>query len=343
VFFSSFQTRLVVFFVGLLFVALSASFLAVNQAQVRNANRVITADLAEDAAVFRRLFSDRTERLLEAARLLSSDFAFKIAYSTGEHATIVSAMENHLARIVGADTMLLVSLDDDILADTSLPEGGVERRNPWPWIAAAALDDDYGEAASIVMLDDHLMQMMVVPFMVPDLDAWIFIGFLLNDDYALMFEELILSRVSILHETVDVPGTCRNVASTLDGSDRNRLAILRDAGELPADTARTVRMNGDGFVSSVIPVSRSADDLVLAVLQRSLDEELVAGARRIDEGDYAQRVEIDRKDEIGVLAASFNRMAKGLAEKERVRDLLGKVVSPAIAEELLSKEHRPRR
>src|SRR4030095_6172668 len=41
---------------------------------------------------------------------------------------------------------------------------------------------------------------------------------------------------------------------------------------------------------------------------------------------------------IGTLAASFNQMSAGLAERDRVRDLLGKVVSPAIATELLRKQ-----
>ena len=49
--FRSFRTRLIAFFVGLLFLALATTFLAVNRANIDNANRVITADLAEDAAV----------------------------------------------------------------------------------------------------------------------------------------------------------------------------------------------------------------------------------------------------------------------------------------------------
>ena len=36
--------------------------------------------------------------------------------------------------------------------------------------------------------------------------------------------------------------------------------------------------------------------------------------------------------------SSFNQMSAGLAERDRVRDLLGKVVSPAIASELLRKK-----
>jgi adenylate cyclase len=43
-------------------------------------------------------------------------------------------------------------------------------------------------------------------------------------------------------------------------------------------------------------------------------------------------------DEISLLAGAFNQMSEGLAERDQVRDLLGKVVSPAVAAELLRKE-----
>jgi len=47
-------------------------------------------------------------------------------------------------------------------------------------------------------------------------------------------------------------------------------------------------------------------------------------------------VVVNSHDEIGDLANSVNSMARGLAEKEKVRDLLGKVVSQQIAEQRLS-------
>ena len=68
--------------------------------------------------------------------------------------------------------------------------------------------------------------------------------------------------------------------------------------------------------------------------------ELASGAREIAAGNYNHRVELKQEDEIGSLAASFNQMSAGLAERDRVRDLLGKVVSPAIASELLGRRSR---
>ena len=57
---------------------------------------------------------------------------------------------------------------------------------------------------------------------------------------------------------------------------------------------------------------------------------------RIAQGDYGHVMRSTRRDELGQLAGSVNDMARGLADRERVRDLLGKVVSKEIASELLS-------
>ncbi|MES3006272.1 MAG: adenylate/guanylate cyclase domain-containing protein [Pseudomonadota bacterium] len=80
--------------------------------------------------------------------------------------------------------------------------------------------------------------------------------------------------------------------------------------------------------------------LAVILLARSVTRPLVDLARRvrrIESGDFGQAVQVSGRDEIGELASSVNNMARGLAEKEKVRDLLGKVVSQEIAEELLSK------
>ena len=66
--------------------------------------------------------------------------------------------------------------------------------------------------------------------------------------------------------------------------------------------------------------------------------QLAEGTRKIGAGDYSHRIQVRTDDEIGLLAGAFNRMSEGLAERDQVRDLLGKVVSPAVAAELLRKD-----
>ncbi|HUR56245.1 MAG TPA: adenylate/guanylate cyclase domain-containing protein, partial [Opitutaceae bacterium] len=62
---------------------------------------------------------------------------------------------------------------------------------------------------------------------------------------------------------------------------------------------------------------------------------LAEHTRHIAAGDYERRIELRRSDELGQLASAFNEMSAGLSERDRVRDLLDKNVSPEVAAQLL--------
>jgi class 3 adenylate cyclase len=66
--------------------------------------------------------------------------------------------------------------------------------------------------------------------------------------------------------------------------------------------------------------------------------ELVAATREIRRGNLAVKVPVRSRDEIGQLAASFNEMAEGLAQKERYRTVLNQVADERVARQLLSGE-----
>ncbi len=83
--------------------------------------------------------------------------------------------------------------------------------------------------------------------------------------------------------------------------------------------------------------------LAVFVLARGFTRPVLRLATRVEQierGQY-QLADGDRvvtgKDEVGELERAVERMANGLAEKEKVRDLLGKVVSQGVADELLSR------
>jgi adenylate cyclase len=66
--------------------------------------------------------------------------------------------------------------------------------------------------------------------------------------------------------------------------------------------------------------------------------ELVGATRRVENEDYTVTVEPRSGDEVGVLAASFNKMVKGLAERERMKDAFGRFVNREVAERALRGE-----
>jgi adenylate cyclase len=64
---------------------------------------------------------------------------------------------------------------------------------------------------------------------------------------------------------------------------------------------------------------------------------LVAGMQEVLKGNLGYRLGVNREDEIGFLARSFNEMVGGLEEREKIRDVMDKVVSPQVAHQLLQR------
>jgi adenylate cyclase len=60
----------------------------------------------------------------------------------------------------------------------------------------------------------------------------------------------------------------------------------------------------------------------------------------VEHGDFDARVPVDDGSEVGRLQAGFNRMAAGLGERERLRDLFGRHVGQEVAEAALDGELR---
>jgi adenylate cyclase len=63
--------------------------------------------------------------------------------------------------------------------------------------------------------------------------------------------------------------------------------------------------------------------------------DLAAGTERVVAGDYLQRLPVVQDDDLGALAASFNRMQAGLAERQRLQAAFGTYVDPTLAARLL--------
>jgi class 3 adenylate cyclase len=63
--------------------------------------------------------------------------------------------------------------------------------------------------------------------------------------------------------------------------------------------------------------------------------DLAEGTKRVAAGDYTQRLPVVQDDDLGALAASFNRMQAGLAERQRLQVAFGTYVDPALAARLL--------
>lgn len=63
--------------------------------------------------------------------------------------------------------------------------------------------------------------------------------------------------------------------------------------------------------------------------------DLAEGTERVAAGDYSRRLPVVQDDDLGALAASFNRMQSGWVERQRLQSAFGTYVDPALAARLL--------
>jgi adenylate cyclase len=343
---------------------------------VRRANRQhalaqIEASLRAGAQIFEKLIEQRNLQITSTAAVLSRDHAFQVTFAGAEQdrATTLSALESLQSRSK-ADVVLIASLQKELLFDTRQPEShGVAF--PFPKLIDKAETSE--TAYAFVLLGKELYAMAITPLLAPDPIAWLCPGFRIDDEFAREIKAYSNLEITFL----DQSHLWDNVlfATTFDRTKRDVLiSNLRNRAFAPQQIV-DLSLGGERYVSYSLPLPTETGTVV-ALLQRSLDKELAPyvslertylilallglatsaaigiwiargvskpvlqlaeGARKIGEGDYQHRVNVNQPDEMGLLAASFNQMSEGLAERDQVRDLLGKVVSPAVAAELLRK------
>jgi diguanylate cyclase (GGDEF)-like protein len=338
------QGRIIAFFVVLTFATQLGVLALTRTVGFSNARHTIGEQLQTAERIFRRLISQNGQQLAQAARILSSELAFRQAIASGDHKTIASALSNHGARI-NSQVMMLVGLDGMVAADTRAE--GLQGR-PFPFPALLRPGSGGGSGSTLVVLGTDLYQLVVVPVLAPAPIALVAMGFAVNDRTASDLKEL--SGLDISFVTRHGGQPWRLQASTLAESQRRQLPE-RLYGAIAASG---VLEDGE-YVTLISPQSGAADTEVAAVLQERLEHalapfrrlqqqllgiaalgivitllgsllivrgiarpvrQLAVFARRIAAGDYTAPPRIARRDEIGDLSAAFEHMSADLAVRE---------------------------
>jgi diguanylate cyclase (GGDEF)-like protein len=363
----SLRTRITIGFVLLLAAVQGIGFVLVNQANHRAADARVAHDLDAGVRVFAQLIEHQSRELTHAARLLAADFGFREAVATRDVATIDSVLANHGER-VGASVMTLLAPDGTVLADT-LNRASVGRLFPLHALVDQARRD--GSASAILVLENRPYHLVVVPVNAPRLIAWVALGFAIDDRTARTLRMLTDLEVTFIGST---PGKAwQAYASTLGVQARARvLDSFARTGHLavaPGDpllgqyVGRDVSLEGgrDGTVSVVLQRSLSdvltgfdrlrgflallafaslgvsilASILIARGITRPLSR-LATSAAAMREGDYTVGLDVDRGDEIGVLARSLDHMRESVAARE------GKILKLAYEDVLTGLPNRAR-
>ncbi len=120
--------------------------------------------------------------------------------------------------------------------------------------------------------------------------------------------------------------------------ERRALQVLANLIETGREFELLPRLLGGLF--AVVTMLAAVIALIGAiVLSGSITRPLIElshMAQRVQEGDLTAKVDVRSHDEVGVLGRAFNTMTAGLRERERERDIFGRVVSPEVREKLLN-------
>jgi diguanylate cyclase (GGDEF)-like protein len=332
----SLRARIAVVFVLLMLVVQGAAYVVISSVITSNARGNAQDQLAVAERVFRQVLRSNAEKLTQAASIAASDFGFRQAVATHDERTVASALENHGDR-VAADIVMLVDLDGKLIADSNgLAHKGASF--PFPKLIRAA--ERHGDASSIGLIDGRPYQLVTVPVKAPITIAWVAMGFRIDDKLASEMSSLTSVDVSFLDERphgdwsvlatslhATAQDNARHPPSPGDEEYANRLVMLQASGEPVAALLQR------SLADALAPFHRLQTTLLFITLggvlisiigsvftARSVTRPIVAltrFSRRIGQGDYAERLEVQQQDEMGELATAFNQMRDGIAAREQ--------------------------
>jgi class 3 adenylate cyclase len=88
-----------------------------------------------------------------------------------------------------------------------------------------------------------------------------------------------------------------------------------------------------GILAALVVLALTVSVISSRIVQPLL--RLVEGARQVAQGAYDRRVPVESRDEVGYLSQSFNDMAAGLKDREFIKSVFGRYVSPDVMREIL--------
>jgi diguanylate cyclase (GGDEF)-like protein len=365
-------TRIAFAFALLLLAVEAASLVLINSVLTSGVNHDIQQQLAAGERVFNLIGEDRSAQLAQDARVLSSDFGFREAIATHDHDTVVDVLSNHGKRI-NADIVLLVGLDQRVIAETQHPDSA-GKLFAFPKLVDLAQRED--QATAFVLIDGKPYELVVVPVKAPLPIAWFAAGMRIDDRFAENLKSLTALEVSFL--TQNPQGSWTVLASTLEDSRKTALPAAVPTLEAGVGRDGVLTLDREDYVTHVTTLGEGGPGAVVGVLQKSQQQALatlstlqrtllVLGAlsllatvgigvlmarnmtrplsllsgfaQRVEQGDYSQPLDLHRHDEIGELASAFNLMRTGIAAREvRIADLANQDVLTGLPNRTLLRD-----
>ncbi len=352
--FKRLQVKLILLYSTLFIIIQGATYIALFQITSPQIENQIKQQLSYSRALVLESVNNKSDELAEGTKLLATDFGFRSAVATGDKATILSALKN-LTQRIDADHAMLISLENEIIADTSDPDFSQTKYFDNQNLIDTA--DEYDMASTFMTLNGELAEFVVVPVLAPIPIAWIGVSVTLNDEKALEYSSLLPDGLDLSFYTQSSDQEWSFSASTLPDEERILMITPAMLGGLENEIQELQREDGGNLLllgtnfPSIAPQQKT-----FALLQYSLDvafkpyKSMIIGlsilaaislsvlifgsiiiargvtrpmrlladaASRISVGDYTPVQHFKEHLEVDQLATSFNQMIHSIKDREK--------------------------
>ena len=334
------SSRMVVFSLLLLLAMQLAGFVLIRASIVANAEARLAEELAVAERIWRRLLEQRSVKLVQGVSVLAADFAFREAVASSDTPTIVSALDNHAARIDAS----LAALLDTQLAVRATADGSDAALLP---LLARIAPELARQGSAVAAVGGRPYQFVIVPLRAPLVVGWVVMGFAL--DQSLVAD---MHAISGQHATLVLqpPGAAPKVlltslpatvagAEVAAGPAEGGLLLAGSphrvhSAAVAADGAQRISVRFTGSLARAIEPYRELQLTLLALtvlglvlfgagsawlarrVTRPLSD-LARASERLGRGQYdAPLAHTERRDEVGDLAKAFDHMRVNIAAKQ---------------------------
>jgi adenylate cyclase len=372
---SSLRTKIFLAFSALILAVLLATLGLTQWVVSREAQASLGRELQTTGQVFERFMKERATRLQTNSTLLASDFALKRVIATHfdpvnyDPATLASAGLSYRERI-GVELVWMTDEAGKLLAASpGNPRVGHSIADFSPLREALQSEEP---AMAVVQIDGSLFQLVAVPVFAPDVIGFLLLGHAIDDRVAAALKSDTGSEITFLTYSRIFASTWH--PPRRNGLIGVVLAPSAPSHAAAQPRPFLVKIDGERFLSLAIPLAAAWSQPLYALVQGSYDKALaplralqariliigivaLAGAllvgmylaggiiqpvktlvgamRAVLGGNLQQHAQIERGDEIGFLARSFNEMIDGLREREHIKNTFGRFVSREVAAAVL--------
>lgn len=328
----------------------------------RLARQSLTQALTTTRSLYENLEIDRLEKLELVNSAVAESPIFKAVVAETDTATVLDSARE-MVQQVGSDFMIVTDSEGIVLAHTGAPSRSGQDLSGELLVNAAL---DWELAGGVWGDGEKLFHAVSVPLTIgPSVLGTITSGYEIDDGLAQSIKKFAGCEVVFC---AGLGAEQNLVGSTLIENSTEFREWLAERKEEPDSSGLPLSLGGEAYQALIVPiVSVEGETVGSFTALRSLDRELAAfrdfqqsvllmGAialglavlasfllsrgitrpieklvritDRIREGDYSSDVEVDRQDEIGTLANSFQALVGELREKS----LMEKYVSRSAAE-----------